>query len=44
MTAFAIGIRWQGKLDTELLGETINFFSLDGANSVHLFDSSKLGV
>jgi hypothetical protein len=38
-------MRWQGKLETELLGETINvFFFLDGANFVHLFDSSKLGV
>jgi hypothetical protein len=37
-------MRWQGKLDTELLGETIKVFFLDGANFVHLFDSSKLGV
>jgi hypothetical protein len=37
-------MRWQGKLDTELLDETINVFLLDEANFAHLFDSSKLGV
>jgi hypothetical protein len=36
-------MRWQGKLDTEILREAINVF-LDGASFVHLFDSSEPGV